>query len=156
MQPGGKLGHGWSSISGGMLKGPQHSCRRHFMTGPAPTVLLLALCFVLTPVMCASAGTPKLWHLANDVTYFVKTGNFTQVGRCSTPSRLHHPFDDGCNLRLKLRWVFRHTFDDLMKCKCRRQHRMCRSHSASRGSAASKMTPQTLATGCSSRQTPQS
>jgi hypothetical protein len=56
------------------------------MTGPATTVLLLALCFVLTPAECASASTPKLWHLANDLTYFVKTGNFTQVGHCSTPS----------------------------------------------------------------------
>ena len=51
--------------------------------GSAATVVMLALFWMMTPTECAAASAPKLWHLANDVTYFVKTANFTQVGRSS-------------------------------------------------------------------------
>jgi hypothetical protein len=65
----------------GMRTRPQHSGSVSVMACTA-TAVVLVLSYILTPAEGVTATLPKLWHMANDVTYFAKTANFTQVCTC--------------------------------------------------------------------------
>jgi hypothetical protein len=78
------VGPSWLPVSSGMDTVRQHSTHGAKVLYQF-VALLLFLSFASTPAECATTSLPKLWHLANDVTYFAKTANFTQV------TAVHHP-----------------------------------------------------------------